>query len=138
MSAGLLGETEMAQAILEGTFVPPEGTDKHTCTMPSLLKRLSEAIKAGKIDDTVTGGDFLDHWKKAEEDTSSSISSIHFGHYKSAKESALLTEIHALFSHITTKTGHPLPRWSVGLKFILLKELGNLKINKLRAIFLAY
>ena len=32
-SAGLLGETDSAQAILDGTFVPPEGTDPHTQAM---------------------------------------------------------------------------------------------------------
>lgn len=47
-----------------------------------------------------------------------------------------MSEVHALFAHIAAKMGVPLPHWSKGLKAVLLKGVGNLNIDKLRAILL--
>ena len=58
------------------------------------------------------------------------ISGLHYGHYKSAAESKFMSEINTLFSHIATKTGHPLPRWPQVLQMMILKERKKLKIDK--------
>ena len=104
-AAGLLGDTEAAQTILNGTYVPPPGTDNHAVSMLKLLKRLEDVIAAGPIDTTVTKEDFIAHWRRAREDTLSSILGVHFGHYKSATELMYLSKIHALLTHIAAKTG---------------------------------
>jgi len=51
--------------------------------------------------------DFIGFWKKAKEQTSSSFSGLHFGHYKTATQSPLLAEIHALMTQLAFSQGHP-------------------------------
>ena len=80
--------------------------------------------------------DFIQFWKGAREKTSSSLSGRHFGHYKAASHSHNLSEIHASFQHVASKSGIQLQRWAKGLTVMLEKIEGNTKVDKLRAILL--
>ena len=60
-----------------------------------LSKGLAQEMEAGRVDIVVTVDDFRYYWKKAKERTSSAYSKLHFGHYKSAAFSDLLSEVHA-------------------------------------------
>ena len=80
--------------------------------------------------------DFIAFWKGAREKTSSSLSGRHFGHYKAASRSNKISEIHASFQHIASKSGIRLNRWAQGLTVMLEKIEGNIKVDKLRAILL--
>ena len=64
------------------------------------------------------------------------ISGIHFGHYKSAVTSDLLSKIHTFFSHTAAHTSKPLRRWSKEHQVTLIKEVVNLKVNELIAALL--
>ena len=83
----------------------------------------------------ITTSDFKSYWKKAKELTSSSMSGLHFGHYKSAVDSSFLTAIHTMFSQLTINKGIPLRRWASGLSVMLEKVKGNINVKKLRGIF---
>lgn len=80
--------------------------------------------------------DFQTYWRRAPEKTSSSISGLHFGHYKAASFSPALSEFHAFMTEVLFRTGYPLKRWQNGLQVILEKKPGVVLVSKLRAILL--
>jgi hypothetical protein len=87
-------------------------------------------------DGTVTTVDFVHHWKTVKEKTSSSLSGRHFGHYKAASYSEILSQLHVDSINLTMSWGHPLSRWKSGVTVLLEKEHGNCYIGKLRTICL--
>jgi len=80
---GMLGATEAADRNLAGTYVCPPDIDEHTRHFIQALKALSPP-GTPKIDVTFLREDFQDFWKKCNERLSSSISGLHYGHYKAA------------------------------------------------------
>ncbi len=75
-------------------------------------------------------------WLKAKEKTSSSISGMHFGHYKAGARSRAISNYHALKITLALKHGFHLTRWEKGLTVMLEKKPGCQIIEKLRAILL--
>jgi hypothetical protein len=55
---------------------------------------------AEQINTSFTWEDFQSYWKKVKEQTSSSLSALHFGHYKVVINDAKLCEMHAVFVDI--------------------------------------
>ena len=133
---GYLADTEAAEEVLAGTYDPPEDADEHTKALLSLLKQRVEMLRQGKIKTCIMREDFKRYWRGAKESTSSSISGLHFGHYKAAASSDTLSEFHAIMTDIAYNGGHPLQRWTKGLSVMLEKIKGNIRVNKLRAILL--
>ena len=88
------------------------------------------------IPNTVSLQDYQVHWKQSKECTSSSISGLHFGHWKAAAESDFLSELHALFTDIIISTGYSPIRWQQGLSVMLEKKKGVCITSKLHAILL--
>ena len=76
------------------------------------------------------------HWKQSKERTSSSISGMHFGHWKAAAESDFLSKLHALFTDIVISTGCSPIWWQQGLSVMLEKKKGVHIPSKLHAILL--
>ena len=74
--------------------------------------------------------------EKAKEDTSSSESGIHFGHYKAGAQSISISHFHALKTSLALKRGIALTRWSRGLLVMLEKMFGCTLISKLQEILL--
>ena len=68
--------------------------------------------------------------------TSSSYSGRHFGHYKAARHSDYLLELHSRTLDLITKTGVAPEWWSKGLSVMLEKIAGVALVTKLRAILL--
>lgn len=130
---GLLGATEAAKQILQGTYQCPEGTDAYTRWFVETMRR---SRQFAPLDVEITRADFINYWKKAKESTSSSISGLHFGHYKAAAECPFMSEIHALTCQLAYGSGYSLTRWQAGLSVMLEKEKGVIKVDKLRAILL--
>jgi hypothetical protein len=68
-----------------------------------------------RIDTTFTSKDFHLYWKKANERTLSSISGLHFGHYKMAIKCIKLGKLHAVFINIAVNSRYSPRRWQKGL-----------------------
>ena len=109
---GYGADTETAIEILEGRFVAPEGTDRYTLLLFEEMGQIWKEMEAGRVDIVVTVDDFRYYWKKAKERTSSAYSKLHFGHYKAAAYSDLLSEVHALKLSLIAKTGSVPERWA--------------------------
>ena len=130
---GLLGATDAAKRILAGDYQCPEGTDDYTRWFVETMKR---SRQYDPLDVEITKEDFVQYWKRAKEGTSSSLSGLHFGHYKAASECSFMSEVHALTCQLAYGSGFSLTRWQAGLSVMLEKEKGVIRVDKLRAILL--
>jgi hypothetical protein len=133
---GFLGTTEASRQILAGTYVPPPGVDSLTREFLAVLQATAPLDPANRISCEITHQDFQQHWRKAREHTSSSLSGLHYGHYKAAAQSDLLSEMHALMTKLAVTGGAPLACWESGLSVMLEKTKGIIQVDKLRAILL--
>jgi hypothetical protein len=75
-------------------------------------------------------------WKKVKEDTSSSPSGLHFGHYIAGADCNYISQFHALRVSLALKKGIALERWANGLSVMLEKTFGVWLVSKLQAILL--
>jgi hypothetical protein len=63
---------------------------------------------------------------------SSSLSSLHFGHYKAVIDNEKLSEMHYVFIDIAMNLGYsPTKRWQKGLTVMLEKKQGVILVSKL-------
>ena len=85
---------------------------------------------------TITPEEFQYFWKRVKERTSSSLSGIHYGHYKAAANSDRISGFLAKKITLISRTGCPPERWSYGLTVMLEKIAGLALVSKLRAILL--
>jgi hypothetical protein len=128
---GCLGTTEEAHQILAGTYVPPPGIDAITCEFLLALQATTPLNPSNQISCEITHHNFQQHWRKARESTSSSLSGLHYGHYKAAVDSDFLSEIHALMTELAVTGGAPFTRWQSGLSVMLEKQRGVYRVDKL-------
>jgi hypothetical protein len=105
---GYLGNTEAAKQILNGTYVCPNGVNLPTQQFPSSLQVMTPITDSNQIVPSVSREDFQQYRKASHEQTSSTYSQIHFGHWKANADCNFLSEIHALFTNIVISTGHSL------------------------------
>jgi hypothetical protein len=133
---GLLANTPSAKQILDGTYNFPPGTDPHTIKLLKHIGEVARRIGHDPIDVKISTEDYKKYWNKRKEKTSSSFSTLHFGHWKAAASNSTLATIHAKMTEISFRTGSPLNRWTSGLSVMLEKIPGNISHDKLRAILL--
>ena len=133
---GFLSDTDAAKRILNGTYICPEGVDAYTKNFIASLQITAPIDPADFIPNTVSLQDYQAHWKWSKERTSSSISGLHFGHWKAAAENNFLSELHALFTDIIVSTSYSPFRWQQGLSVMLEKKKGVCIPSKLCAILL--
>jgi hypothetical protein len=81
----------------------------------------------------ITLEDFKQFWKKVGEFTSSSMSGIHYGHYKAAIQCDISTRILTQQLTVVAQSGIPPESWSVGLQVMLEKIAGVCLVEKLQA-----
>jgi hypothetical protein len=93
-------------------------------------------IPADSINTLITKEDWQNHWGKAKEETSSSISGRHFSHYKAGLRSDYISHLQSLLASLVIIRGIILDRWSQGLSVMLEKIFGCALITKLRSILL--
>ena len=108
---GLLGysdNTETAEQILDGTWVPPEGTYEPTLIILKEIGRSWKKVQNGNVDVVISQDNFQHYWRQAKERTSSSFSGLYMGHYKAASYSDFLSKTHTRKLSIITSTGSAL------------------------------
>jgi hypothetical protein len=133
---GHLRDTQCTQEILNGTYTFPPDTDRWTRMILEEAHHTYTILTNEKSATTITVRNFQTYWWKVNEKTSSSFSWLHFGHYKAASHSSLLSSLHAAKLTACARMGVPLTRWSIGLMVLLKKTHENNFIHKMRAICL--
>eukprot|EP00984_Skeletonema_dohrnii_P008234 scaffold3021_cov182-Skeletonema_dohrnii-CCMP3373.AAC.3 len=79
---GTYADTEAAVQILEGTFTPPTDADGPTLIILEEIARIWQLMGEGEVSIVISQEDYQYYWRKVKESTSSSLSGLHFGHYK--------------------------------------------------------
>ena len=133
---GLTADTPAAQALLRGEGDPIEDLTEVESGMLHAFEQAHSIRSTPPINTDITKEDFQKYWRGVKERTSSSISTLHFGHYKAAALDQDLSEAHSILLHIATRRGISLQRWRRGLTIMLEKIPGCTLVEKLRAILL--
>ena len=134
---GTLGDTDAVTQLFQGTYKFHPTVDKATADYLREAARIhNELATLPSITTEVTTEEYISFWSKAKENTSSSKSGRHFGHYKAICSDPDLVALQlASINHAATR-GSPLSRWSNGVTVLLEKVAGSKRIEKLRAICL--
>ena len=88
------------------------------------------------ISSKISTEQWIEHWKHAIERTASSLSGLHFGHYKAHTVMKEIADIKCKLVNLALASGQPLLRWTKGVSVMLEKVAGNINVQKLRAILL--
>ena len=134
---GYLTDEEVARDLFTGNLPIPDDVDDVTALVISEISRLGLEFSSGSGESiTISPEEFRRYWRKARERTSSSLSTIHFGHYIAATTSDKITAFLSKKITVIARSGCPPSRWSCGLQVMLEKVAGVALVNKLRAILL--
>ena len=104
---GNFAETEIAQQIVEGTFDIPDEIEKATAEILEEIGSMEIQLTNGSVSIDITPEEFQQYWKRAREDTSPSLSDVHFGHYKAASQPTELSSFLAKQVTLIARTGCP-------------------------------
>ena len=69
---GYNADTEAGMEILEGTFVPPKGTEPATIIILDEIARIWKLMGKGEVSIIITKEDFQHYWRRVKEWTASS------------------------------------------------------------------
>ena len=133
---GYLGDSTIAQQIIEGTYDIPEEVDDATAMILTEIGKIGVHLTNGDTTITITPEEFQFFWRRIREGTASSYSGVHYGHYKAAAHSDRISSFLAKKITLIARTGCPPDRWGHGLTVMLEKVAGIALVNKLRAILL--
>ena len=125
-----------ANAIVEGTYPYTPDFDEAPKEIPKECASIRIRVPKNSVTTTISPEDWTNHWRRAREETSSSTSGWHFGHYKAGLQSQYGSYLQALQASLVVKRGIVLERWSNGLLVMLEKIFGCSLIAKLRSILL--
>jgi len=124
--------TVASNQVLAGMFICPENTDPMACCLIQALKQPSPHM----LIPTQTLGEITAGWCKAREPTSSSPSTIHFGHYMARTFNPTISVFKARLVYFGFTTSYSLKWWQMGLNVMLEKQSSNLNVDKLWIILL--
>ncbi len=130
-----LSDEGIARQIITGTYEISDELDPATKMILGEIGQMGVKMvnkDAAKI--VITPEDFKQFWRRVNEFTSSSMSGVHYGHYKAAAMDEFSTQLLAQQLTIIARSGVPPESWSVGLQVMLEKIAGVCLVNKLRAI----
>ncbi len=123
-----------AWEILAGTYDYSEDFDRTTKELCKECTIIRQTIPKDSIDTKITKENHHEHRRRAKEETSSSYSRLHFGHYMAGALSDYINHFHALKATLLLHHGLVLECWAQGMLVMLQKMLGCSLITKLRSI----
>ena len=133
---GYNADTLAARQVLSGQYEFGEDFHEGTKRLMESIADIRQQVPIDSVDTIITREVWQQKWKKKKEQTASSVSKLHFGHYITGANSDCISDFHALKTSLALVHGIAIGRWSRGLCVMLEKVMGVKLINKLRAILL--
>lgn len=133
---GYNSESIAARQVLNGTYEFEDDFHEATRRICEAVADFREIVPEDSVDHIITREIWQKKWKRKKEETSSSVSTLHFGHYISGAHSDTISDFHALKTSLALVHGISLKCWSQGLCVMLEQVMGCRLISKLRAILL--
>jgi hypothetical protein len=117
-----LSDEALARAIITKTYDIPSDMDLATKLILEEIGNLGvKLINEEGTEIVIMPEDFTQFWKRVGEFTSSSMSGIHYGHYKAAIQCNISTRVLAQQLTVVARSGIPPESWSIGLQVMLEK-----------------
>jgi len=132
---GRRGDTPLSQDLLRGTIPPNLPTDLLPETF-RILHSLTREVPTSQSSPIITGEEFINTYKVAKENTSSSTSGRHIGHYKAACRDPVLVSLHSRMMSLPFQAGFAPQRWTKVTDIMLEKEPNNPRCHRLRILAL--
>jgi hypothetical protein len=130
-----LSNKALARAIITGMYKIPLDMNPATKLILKEIGKLGvKLVNEEGTELIITPEDFQCFRTKVGEFTSSSMSGIHYGHYKAAIQCDISTKILAQQLTVVARSGIPPESWSIGLQIILEKIAGICLVEKLQAM----
>jgi hypothetical protein len=133
---GYTGQSEHTESVLDGSFVSPPNTNQYSALLLQHMQRPPSMSLVTDLPDRISTPEHMSNWKRAKEYTSSGISGVHFGMFKSQATDPDLASFDAARRSIMYQTGETYPRWHKGVDVMLLKASGDTRAHKLCTILL--
>jgi hypothetical protein len=107
---GYLGIGENARAVLDGTYVPPPGTNAYAVMLLEQLK-IPDSIRDDPLPAFIETEQFIQGWRHAKEHMTMGSAFLHFGHFKAGTRDPVIADFEATMAHIPYTTGYSPQRW---------------------------
>ncbi len=101
---GYTSNTPASTAVLDGMYVAPKDSDKATQDLFDEIPAICHRVPKDSVSISITPIQWKQYWKAINEETSSSESGIHFGHYMVGCKSTIISHYHA--SRVTVVITH--------------------------------
>ena len=124
------------QAVLDGTYVPPAGTDIYARKLFPHLKMDPAVAAAPPMKIVFLTDEHKQGWKKAREFTATGPSGLTFSHFIAATYDPMLASFDTTMANILYATGYSPKRWQAGTDVMIPKSAISLRVDKLRTILL--
>ncbi len=133
---GHLANTPASRTVLDGTYESSENSDMATKELFDEIAAIRRIIHRDSAPIVITSEQGKRYWAIVNEETSSSESGLHFGHYIVGCKSDTVAHYHAARVSVVLSQAIQLERWSRGLSVMPEKTLGVTLVSKLQAILL--
>ena len=111
---GYTATSPTARSVLDGTYEFPPEMDAATRELFEEIAHIRGMVPSDSVNGLISRERWQQRWKKLKDDTSSSQSGLHFGHYIAGTDCDYISQFHALRVSLALKRGIALERWSKG------------------------
>ncbi len=133
---GWTADTTTATAILKGAQDLPSHLDNSLQRLAPFLAYPKNMSPSTTFSDKISMEDYIYHWSKCREFTSTGVSGIHYGHFIASLQDPMMSEIDRKILEISFQTGLGPSRWKQGIDVMIPKKVGSLRAGQLRTIVL--
>jgi hypothetical protein len=133
---GYMSTLPTAWSVLDGSYDYPPDIDEATKELFEECAKIWLIVPANSVTGIISQERWQQRWKKVKEDTSLSLSGLHFRHYIAGVDCDYISWFHALRVSLALKKGIALECWENGLSVMLEKMFGVRLVSKLWAILL--